>query len=231
VSLEFELDDERVSSELDRVGFVVVPRLLTDVQTQRTVDEFENDSRYRSTIDMARHGFGVGTYRYYSYPLPNLVASLRESLYAQLAPIANSWEERLETGVLYPTALSEFTERCRLSEQHRPTPLILRYLPGHYNCLHQDRYGDIAFPFQVAIMLNAKEEFEGGEFVLVEQRPRMQSRAHVVHLDRGDAVIFPNQVRPVRGTRGYYRTQFRHGVSTLHSGTRHVLGVIFHDAQ
>jgi uncharacterized protein len=231
VSVAFELDFERVTSELDSVGFAVVSKLLSSAQTQRVVDEFDNDARYRSTIDMARHGFGVGTYRYYSYPLPNLVASLRESLYAQLSPIANSWEQRLETGILYPATLPEFTERCKMSKQHRPTPLVLRYLPGHYNCLHQDRYGDVAFPFQAAIMLTANEEFDGGEFVLVEQRPRMQSRAHVVRVDRGDAIIFPNQIRPVQGTRGYYRTQFRHGVSTLHSGTRHVLGIIFHDAQ
>lgn len=146
-------------------------------------------------------------------------------------PLANGWERRLQTGVTYPPHHSGFLQRCAAAGQLRPTPLVLRYLPGHYNCLHQDRYGSVAFPFQVAILLTAAAHFEGGEFVLVEQRPRAQSRAHVVSLDIGDAVIFPNQLRPVTGTRGDYRVQYRHGVATLRRGTRHVLGIIFHDAE
>jgi uncharacterized protein len=225
------MSNDEAFAPLDDVGHCTLRQLITASEATALIDMFDEDARYRSTIDMARHGFGVGTYRYFAYPLPDAVEQLRQRLYAQLVPLANDWEERLGTAVSYPATLDEFTVHCAASGQVRPTPLILRYQPGHYNCLHQDRYGAVSFPFQVAILLTAKDQFDGGEFVLVEQRPRVQSRAHVISLDIGDAVVFPNQVRPVTGTRGVYRTQFRHGVSTLHSGTRHVLGLIFHDAE
>jgi uncharacterized protein len=168
---------------------------------------------------------------YFNYPLPNLVATLRSRLYAQLAPIANEWSTALGSVDRFPDGLVEFTERCAAAGQLRPTPLVLRYHPGHYNCLHQDRYGAVSFPLQVAVLLTSPADFDGGEFALVEQRPRMQSRLHVVPLELGDAVVFPNDVRPVTGSRGVYRVRVRHGVSILRQGTRHVLGVIFHDAE
>lgn len=225
------MDIDTVYVALDAEGHALVPGLLSAEQAASVVAMFDDDGRYRSTIDMARHGYGVGTYRYFANPLPDLVGSLRARMYEQLVPLANAWERRLQTGVSYPPHHSGFLQRCAAAGQLRPTPLVLRYLPGHYNCLHQDRYGPVAFPFQVATLLTPAAEFAGGEFVLVEQRPRAQSRAHVVSLDIGDAVIFPNQVRPVTGTRGDYRVQYRHGVATLRSGTRHVLGIIFHDAE
>ncbi len=225
------MDIAAVADALDAEGHAVVRGLLSGEQAASVVAMFDDDKRYRSTIDMARHGYGVGTYRYFANPLPDLVGALRSSLYEQLVPLANAWERRLQTGVSYPPHHSGFLQRCAAAGQLRPTPLVLRYVAGHYNCLHQDRYGPVAFPFQVAILLTSAAEFVGGEFVLVEQRPRAQSRAHVVSLDLGDAVIFPNQVRPVTGTRGDYRVQYRHGVATLRSGTRHVLGIIFHDAE
>jgi hypothetical protein len=220
-----------VAADLDTEGHAVVRGLLSATDAGAVVAMFDDDQRYRSTVDMARHGYGVGTYRYFAYPLPPLVQHLRSALYAALVPLANAWEERLGTGVVYPGSLDEFLDRCHAGGQRRPTALVLRYLPGHYNCLHQDRYGAVAFPLQVAVLLTARATFEGGEFVLVEQRPRMQSRAHVVSLDHGDAVIFPNRVRPVRGSRGDYQVQYRHGVATLRAGSRHVLGLIFHDAE
>jgi hypothetical protein len=227
---DLTIDTTTVAADLDREGHAVVSGLLDAATADAMVAGFDDDHRYRSTIDMARHGYGVGTYRYFAYPLPPTVAALRERLYRQLVPIADEWAERLGTGERYPDELTEFLARCAAAGQERPTPLILRYRPGHYNCLHQDRYGEVAFPLQVAILLTPRSEFDGGELVLVEQRPRAQSRAHVVSLQQGDAVVFPNQVRPARGSRGTYRVQVRHGVATLRRGGRHVLGVIFHDA-
>jgi hypothetical protein len=226
----FPIDTETVAADLDREGHAIVHGLLDAATAQELVAGFVDDHRYRSTIEMARHGYGVGTYRYFAYPLPEIVADLRVQLYRRLVPIADEWSTRLGSDLRYPPELPEFLERCAAAGQHRPTPLILRYHPGHYNCLHQDRYGEVAFPLQVAILLTARSAFEGGELVLVEQRPRAQSRAHVVSLQRGDAVVFPNQVRPAQGARGSYRVQVRHGVATLRRGHRHVLGVIFHDA-
>ena len=226
----FAVDTATVAADLDREGHAVVPGLLDAATAEELVAGFDDDHRYRSTIDMARHGYGVGTYRYFAYPLPPTVAALREQLYRQLVPIADAWAERLGSEARYPDELPQFLARCAAAGQARPTPLILRYRPGHYNCLHQDRYGEVAFPLQVAILLTPRAEFDGGELVLVEQRPRAQSRAHVVALQRGDAVVFPNHVRPVLGTRGPYRVHVRHGVATLRRGQRHVLGVIFHDA-
>jgi len=181
---------------------------------------------------MARHGFGRGEYKYFAYPLPAIVASLRSMLYPPLAVIANRWSERLRLATRYPDSLEDFLSRCHEAGQARPTPLLLRYGPGDYNCLHQDLYGEHSFPLQVAILLTAPlKDFTGGEFVLTEQRPRMQSRAEVVPLEQGGAVIFAVNERPVQGTRGFYRTKLRHGVSRLRSGRRMTLGVIFHDAK
>jgi hypothetical protein len=226
----FTIDRAEVAAGLDGEGHAVVQGLLDSAAAEELVAGFDDDRRYRSTVDMARHGYGVGTYRYFAYPLPPTVAALREQLYRQLVPIADEWAERLGSGERYPDELAGFLARCAAAGQERPTPLILGYRPGHYNCLHQDRYGEVAFPLQAAILLTPRAGFDGGELVLVEQRPRAQSRAHVVSLQQGDAVVFPNQVRPALGTRGPYRVQVRHGVATLRRGGRHVLGVIFHDA-
>jgi hypothetical protein len=181
---------------------------------------------------MARHGFGSGEYKYFAYPLPPTVADLRSALYRALAAIANRWNERLGVETRYPADHAEYLERCHAAGQTRPTPLLLQYGPGDYNCLHQDLYGDLVFPLQVAVLLSAPgSDFSGGEFVLTEQRPRMQSRAEVVPLGQGEGVVFPVHHRPVAGTRGTYRVTMRHGVSRLRSGRRYTLGVIFHDAR
>ena len=186
---------------------------------------------FRSHVHMARHGFGRGEYRYFAYPLPPVVEQLRTALYARLAPTANEWHERMGMPARFPAEHGAFLDRCHAAGQRRPTPLLLQYGPGDYNCLHQDLYGDQVFPLQVAILLSRPgEDFTGGEFVLTEQRPRMQSRASVVPLGKGDGVVFAVNSRPQRGTRGDYRVKLRHGVSTLRSGHRHTLGIIFHDA-
>ncbi len=181
---------------------------------------------------MARHGYGKGEYKYFAYPLPKIVAEFRNALYPHLAAIANGWNESLKSDIRFPATHAEFLERCHTAGQVRPTPLLLRYSAGDYNCLHQDLYGEHVFPLQVAFLLSEPDkDFTAGEFVLTEQRPRMQSRAEVVPLRQGDAVIFPVNERPVRGTRGLYRVKMRHGVSRLRSGHRHTLGIIFHDAK
>jgi hypothetical protein len=186
---------------------------------------------FRSQVHMARHGFGRGEYKYFAYPLPEMVAGLRARLYPQLAPIANRWQERMGLETRFPAAHDDFLKRCHAAGQTRPTPLLLQYGPDDYNCLHQDLYGEHVFPLQVAILLSRPEEdFTGGEFVLTEQRPRMQSVPSVVPLQQGDAVIFAVSQRPVSGTRGSYRVTMRHGVSRVRSGRRHTLGIIFHDA-
>jgi hypothetical protein len=193
---------------------------------------YPEDDRFRSRIVMARHGFGRGEYKYFAYPLPDLIEGLRTALYPRLAPIANRWNEQMKISMRYPAAHADFIELCHAAGQMRPTPLLLQYDAGDYNCLHQDLYGELAFPLQVAILLSEPgRDHTGGEFVLTEQRPRMQSRAEVVPLRQGDAVAFAVHHRPVIGTRGTYRVNMRHGVSRVRSGRRHTLGIIFHDAK
>lgn len=210
----------------------MLPNLLDATTCRRLTELYAEEEHFRSHIIMARHGFGKGEYRYFRYPLPDPIATMRTALYARLAPIANGWNERMGIKTQYPAEHHEFLEMCHQAGQQRPTPLLLQYGAGDYNCLHQDLYGDIAFPIQVAILLSKPEEdFTGGEFVLTEQRPRMQSRAEVVPLKRGDAVAFAVHHRPVQGTRGSYRVNMRHGVSTVRSGHRHTVGIIFHDAR
>jgi hypothetical protein len=222
----------RIATELDRNGCALLHALLPPDACAQVAALYPQDAPFRSCIVMGRHGFGRGEYKYFAYPLPAGIAALREALYPRLAAIANRWNEGMGIAVRYPAELDEFLARCRAAGQTRPTPLLLRYGPGDYNCLHQDLYGELVFPLQVAILLSVPErDFTGGEFVLTEQRPRMQSRAEVVPLGQGDGVIFPVHHRPVQGTRGVYRVNMRHGVSRVRSGERHTLGIIFHDAE
>ena len=221
-----------VASELDAHGCAVLPGLLTARECSGIAALYDDERPFRSRVVMARHGFGQGEYRYFAYPLPDTVARLRADLYPPLAEIANRWNAALGVDTRYPPNHGEFLDRCHAAGQVKPTPLLLRYGEGDYNCLHQDLYGEHVFPLQVAILLSAPgEDFTGGEFVLTEQRPRMQSRAEVVPLGRGDGVVFPVHHRPVQGTRGTYRVNLRHGVSRLRSGRRHTLGIIFHEAR
>jgi uncharacterized protein len=221
-----------ISEHLDAHGWSRLPRLLSPSETVAISGLYEDDGNFRSRVIMARHGFGRGEYKYFAYPLPDRVAALRTALYPRLVPIANRWNEAMRVNVRYPGAHAEFIERCHKAGQTRPTPLLLQYGEGDFNALHQDVYGEHVFPLQVAILLSEPEkDFTGGEFVLTEQRPRMQSRAEVVPLRRGDAVVWAVRNRPVRGTRGTYKVNMRHGVSRLRSGRRHTLGVIFHDAK
>jgi hypothetical protein len=204
--------------------------LLSAEEREALIAAYEEDRLFRSTVVMARHGFGKGEYRYFSNPLPELIGTLRKALYARLIPVANQWRERLGQGDPLPAEHAEYLELCHAAGQTRPTPLLLRYGPGDYNCLHQDLYGDLSFPLQAAFLLSEPAGFEGGEFVLTEQRPRMQSRVHVVPLKAGEAVIFAVNHRPVQGAKGTYRVTMRHGVSPVRSGSRHTLGIILHDA-
>ncbi|MEI2432094.1 2OG-Fe(II) oxygenase [Lysobacter yananisis] len=225
-------DWDALAAALDADGWAVLPKLLGARQCAALAEGYDEDARYRSRVTMQRHGFGRGEYRYFRYPLPPLLQTLRESLYPRLAPVATRWNAMLGVDDAYPDTLDAFLARCHAAGQTRPTPLLLRYGAGDYNCLHQDVYGAHVFPLQVAILLSQPgRDFDGGEFVLTEQRPRMQSRAQVVPLQQGDAVVFAVRHRPQRGARGFYRVNLRHGVSALRAGTRHTLGVIFHDAQ
>jgi hypothetical protein len=220
-----------VAATLDDQGWAVLPGLLTNEECDGVAGLYDESEGFRSRVVMARHGFGRGEYRYFAYPLPPLVGALRARLYPCLAPIANRWHERLGMPVRFPAEHEAFLERCHAAGQTRPTPLLLRYGPGDYNALHQDLYGEHVFPLQIAILLSEPgADFEGGEFVLTEQRPRMQTRPMVVPLREGDALVFAVNARPVEGTRGPYRVKLRHGVSALRSGRRHTLGIIFHDA-
>jgi hypothetical protein len=221
-----------VSAHLDDHGWAMLHSLLTAEECASLAGLYDDDRRFRSRVVMARHGFGSGEYKYFAYPLPDIVAVLRSAMYPRLAPIANRWNAAMNVGVRFPETLAEFTRRCHEAGQTKPTPLLLQYGAGDFNALHQDVYGEHLFPLQVTVLLSQPEtDFAGGEFVLTEQRPRMQSRAEVVPLRRGDAVIFAVRHRPVRGSRGMYRVALRHGVSRLRAGHRHTLGVIFHDAK
>jgi hypothetical protein len=225
------IDWSVIGARLDADGFAVIPGLLDADACRAIAALYPDDKKFRSHIHMARHGFGRGEYKYFAYPLPALIAEMRTALYPRLADIANRWNEALGEAMRFPADHAAFLKRCHGAGQKRPTPLLLQYVPGDYNCLHQDLYGEHVFPLQVAILLSQPgEDFSGGEFVITEQRPRMQSRASVAPLARGDAVVFAVHHRPVQGTRGVYRVNLRHGVSVLRGGQRHTLGIIFHDA-
>ena len=226
------IDWARIAADLDAHGCATTGRLLSAQQCTELAETYATDVPFRSRVVMARHGFGRGEYKYFAYPLPEPVAVLRAALYPPLAEIANRWNEAMAIDLRYPQEHASYLARCRKAGQTKPTPLLLQYGAGDYNCLHQDLYGEHVFPLQVTLLLSRPgEDFTGGEFVLTEQRPRMQSRAEVVPLAQGEAVIFPVHHRPVRGTRGVYRVNMRHGVSRLRSGHRHTLGIIFHDAK
>lgn len=226
------MDWQEIGAALDEQGCAILPGVLSAGECRELAGCYGDDGIFRSRIVMARHGFGRGEYKYFAYPLPDPVAALRTALYPPLAAVANRWNEAMGIDVRYPSDHAAFLDRCHKAGQTRPTPLLLRYGEGDYNCLHQDLYGEHVFPLQVAFLLSEPgRDFTGGEFVLTEQRPRMQSRAEVAPLNRGDGLIFPVHHRPVRGSRGFYRVNLRHGVSRVRSGSRSTLGVIFHDAR
>ncbi|WP_306394797.1 2OG-Fe(II) oxygenase [Telluria beijingensis] len=225
------IDWDEVGAQLDDAGCAVIPGLLDARLCTQLAACYDQPQRFRSRVVMERHGFGRGEYQYFAYPLPEPVAALRATLYPPLARIANRWQAALGLDVRFPMEHADFVARCHAAGQLRPTPLLLRYRAGDYNCLHQDLYGEQVFPLQVAVLLSRPgEDFEGGEFVLTEQRPRMQSRAEVVALGQGDAVVFAVNQRPVQGARGVYRVAMRHGISRVRRGLRHTMGIIFHDA-
>lgn len=225
------IDWDAVSVDLDAQGWAVLPALIDDALCDEIAGLYDSDMGFRSRVVMARHGFGRGEYRYFSYPLPPVIQDLRIGLYPRLAPIANRWHERMGLDMRFPATHAAFLDRCHAAGQARPTPLLLRYGLGDYNCLHQDLYGEHVFPLQAAMLLSQPGcDFEGGELVLAEQRPRMQTKPTVVPLVKGDAVIFAVNNRPVRGSRGDYRVVLRHGVSKVRAGRRHTAGIIFHDA-
>jgi hypothetical protein len=231
VSRAAAVDWQQVAASLDERGYATTAALLTTEQCRGLSALYDREEAFRSRVVMQRHGFGSGEYKYLRYPLPDIVEALRQSIYPQLAPIANRWRERLREEGRFPPALAAYLKECHAAGQERPTPLILKYEAGDYNCLHQDLYGDLVFPLQLTVLLSAPEDdFTGGEFLLVEQRPRAQSKGEVVPLRQAEAVIFPVHHRPVEGTRGPYRVTMRHGVSRLRSGRRFTLGIIFHDA-
>jgi hypothetical protein len=225
------LDWGALSKALSIDGYAVTPVLLSAAECAALIEAYEDDTNFRSRIVMARLGFGRGEYKYFNYPLPEIVSELRQAVYPKLAPVANVWGDELG-GSEFPLEYAAFKKMCHEAGQTKPTPLLLKYQAGDYNCLHQDLYGAIAFPFQMTVFLSRLgADYSGGEFVLVEQRPRMQSRATVITAKQGEALIFATRYRPVRGTRGVYRTNLRHGVSTLRHGSRFTLGIIFHDAE
>ena len=224
------IDAAQLAASLDEHGYAMLPVLLAPDECRALAALYADDTAFRSRVVMQRHGFGRGEYKYLRYPLPATVAELRHRLYPLLAPVANRWREPLREKGRFPATLDEYLAECHAAGQTRPTPLVLRYAPGDYNCLHQDLYGRLAFPLQLTILLSDPLDFAGGEFLLVEQRPRRQSKGEVVPLRQGEAVVFAVHHRPVRGTRGFYRVNQRHGVSCLRSGERTTLGIIFHDA-
>lgn len=225
------VDWDRVTEELNTAGWSLVKDILEPEECDSISSLYAQEQGFRSKVIMARHGFGKGEYKYFSYPLPKLIAELRRTLYPKLAPLANRWNALMKIDVRYPDDHAAYIDRCHTAGQTRPTPLLLQYGQDDYNCLHQDLYGEHVFPMQAAFLLSEPgKDFEGGEFVLTEQRPRMQTRAEVVPLKKGDAVIFAVHHRPHQGIKGYYKVNMRHGVSRLHKGHRHTMGVIFHDA-
>jgi hypothetical protein len=229
--IDATIDWHGVAASLDERGYAVTPTLLTAEECRGLAALYPRDDVFRSRVIMQRHAFGRGEYQYFRYPLPPIVESLRQAIYPYLAPIANGWRDKLSEDGRFPPSLGAYLTECHEAGQERPTPLLLKYEAGDYNCLHQDLYGDLVFPLQLTVLLSVpEEEFTGGEFLLVEQRPRAQSRGEVVPLRQGEAVIFPVHHRPVPGTRGHYRVTMRHGVSRLRSGRRYTLGIIFHDA-
>ena len=225
-----KIDWRRVHADLDEWGFARIPDMLGARECEALAGLYDRDERFRKTVSMERHRFGRGEYRYLRYPLPRDVARLRRALYPPLARIANAWQQRLRAPERFEPTLAAFLRRCHEAGQARPTPLLLRYAAGGFNSLHQDLYGPIAFPLQVTVLLSDPTDFDGGEFLLVEQRPRQQSRGSAIALERGEAVVFATRERPVAGARGDFRAALRHGVSPLRSGHRTALGVIFHDA-
>jgi uncharacterized protein len=227
-----QYDWNAVTDEMNAHGCAVLPELLTAAECKNLAALYAHDQSFRSHIHMARHGFGKGEYKYFKYPLPELIGELRTALYPRVAPIANAWNERMKLDVRYPEKHTDYLEICHAAGQLRPTPLLLQYSEDDFNCLHQDLYGELAFPLQATVLLSEPgKDFTGGEFALTEQRPRMQSRVEVVPLRQGDAVVFAVHNRPVQGSKGTYRVNLRHGVSRLRSGHRHTLGIIFHDAK
>jgi hypothetical protein len=225
------IDWEKCSEDLNADGYAVIEKLIAPSQCQSIATLYDDDQQFRKRVIMEKHGFGKGEYKYFAYPLPKMIEEIRTAVYAKLAPIANAWHAAMKLDVRFPGSHAEFLERCHKAGQVKPTPLILKYHANDYNCLHQDLYGEHVFPMQLAILLSAPDEdFEGGEFVLTEQRPRMQSRVNVVPLKQGDAVIFAVNHRPMRGTKGFYRVVMRHGVSRIRTGKRLTTGIIFHDA-
>lgn len=219
-------------AKLDQNGYVVLPKIISDENCDKLAESYENSAKFRSVINMKRYQFGSGEYKYFKYPLPNIIEELRHELYPYLAQIANDWMQKLGIEKTFPKQLNELLEICHQNSQNRPTPLILKYGIGDWNALHQDLYGEIFFPFQVVIFLTQPNvDYTGGEFIMVENRPRMQSKAIVLQPNKGEAVIFTTNFRPTLGSRGYYRTSMRHGVSEIRSGKRMNLGIIFHDAQ
>lgn len=227
-----KLDWSEIERSLWELGYAKTPPILTLQECAELVALYPDDARFRSRIDMARYRFGLGDYKYFANPLPPVVNDLRAHAYAPLAKVANAWAEALGSRERYPEELSEFLDQCHRRGQMRPTPLLLHYEAGGYNCLHQDLYGDVAFPMQMTCFLSRRErDYSGGEFLLVEQRPRAQSKGEAIAAEQGEILIFATRYRPVRGSRGYYRVNMRHGVSRLRSGTRYTLGIIFHDAK
>lgn len=225
------IDWARVSDDLDANGSAPIERLISPAECEALASLYPVDALFRSRVVMARHGFGRGEYKYFGYPLPSLVERFRSALYPRLVPIANRWYDAMRIDVRFPARHADFIDRCHAAGQQRPTPLLLQYGAGDYNCLHQDLYGEHVFPLQLTMLLSEPgRDFEGGEFVMTEQRPRMQSRPQVVSLRQGDAVVFAVHQRPVQGTRGWYRVNLRHGVSRVRSGHRCTAGIIFHDA-
>ncbi len=225
------VDWDAVATQLDEQGGAVIERLIAPAECNALAALYASDTPFRSRVVMARHGFGRGEYKYFGHPLPELVASLRSAVYPHLAPTANRWHQAMGVAARFPDRHTAFIERCHAAGQHKPTPLLLQYGAGDYNCLHQDLYGEHVFPLQLVILLSEPgRDFDGGEFVMTEQRPRMQSRPQVLPLRQGDAAVIAVHHRPVQGTRGVYRVNLRHGVSRVRSGCRHTLGIIFHDA-